>query len=98
MEAGRKDGGKLELLPSAWQQLSDRASTSSPFGVVLSAQAANTDRNTCEVAGSDTPWPCKHPEDQGELVRQPLLSSPCQSPFSSAAGSGDSLTSLFPLA
>lgn len=92
-----KRRGKWEFFHSAWQQLNERASTTTPFEVVLMLRQ-QTHRNTCEQAGSDTSWKCNYSEDQGELVRQCLLSSPCQYPLSIAAGSGDSLTSLFPLA
>lgn len=100
VEAGRKHG-KMRIVPFS-PATAQRKGLHRPlrWNWVLrqQTQPVSWNRDTCELAGGDTSWKCNYSEDQGGLVRQCPLSSPCQYPFSTAAASGDSLTSLFPLA
>lgn len=78
--------GEIRIVPFSLATAQLKGLHIPPFEGVLSAQAANTAGNTCGPARSDTSWKCNYSEDQGELVRQCLLSSPCQYPFKQCCG------------
>lgn len=90
--------GKLELFPSAWQQLNERACTSPPlrgYWVLRQQTQLGTPVGQQEVT--------LHGNAITQKIKVSLWGNACfllpaNTPSSSAAGSGDSLTSLFPLA